>query len=273
MKSFLFALLFLSISTANAFEFEKRFAAYEKQVGPGLAVLVIKDGKTIFSKGYGWASLGKGKQKISPTTNFNLASNSKQFTAFALLSLEQKGLISIDDKVSKYIPELPSYMSGVRVKHLVFHTSGAPDYMDVCETKKQIVNADVISFLGTKSKLDFETGTKHEYSNTGYVLLSEVLSRAAKKPFPEVLKTEIFEKLGMKETTVISVESERKILNRSLGIGEWPFFEPKDDHSCNYVFGDGGIYTSLNDYAKWALALENSKLLSPEFHARIFEPG
>lgn len=264
---------FLATTALAAPAFDKDFEAYNRKGGPGFAAMVIKDGKVIYQKGFGLASV-KAATRITPSTNFNLASNSKQFTAMAILLLEQAKKLSPDDPLSKFIPEIPDYMKPIRIRHLLYHTSGLPDYMEVCSEKAKVYNADILNALRKKDKLLFPPGSRYEYSNSGYVLLSEVVQRAAGKPFPDFIQDEIFQKLGMKNSLVMSDKNEAKLARRALGYKEWPYLTENDASPCNYNFGDGGIYTSLEDYYRWATFIEHPQvLLKPEFQKKFLESG
>lgn len=274
MKRILVTLTLLFANSALAYRFEKPFAEYTHQQGPGLAISVVQDGKSLYSRGFGFAALGKKKTPVTDSTNFNLASNSKQFTAFSVLLLIQDGKVGMEDSVRKYIPEAPDWMSDIKVKHLIYHTSGLPSYEEICRQQNRVHNEDILKTVFLKGKLEFTPGSQHQYSNTGYVILSEIAQRVSRKSFPEFISQNIFEKLGMKKSVVISENAEAAISNRAIGYGEWPYFEERDFSPCNYNFGDGGVYTSLKDYQKWTAFLSDpSALLKPEFAKLLFEPG
>ena len=139
--------------------------------GPGIAFIVMKSGKKI-DEGYFGFQNREQNGKATAKTRFNLASNSKQFTATAILILEEKGLLGLDDKVTKYISEWPDYAKDISIRHLLFHTGGLQDYMPICTTGSNVDNAAVIKFLATEKALVFPAGTKHEYSNMWFCLKS-----------------------------------------------------------------------------------------------------
>jgi CubicO group peptidase (beta-lactamase class C family) len=259
-------------------KFDEKFQIYDKVSGPGFAAMVIKNGQTVYQNGFGVRKIDPVKEKsrsgITQETNFNLASNSKQFTAMAVLLLEQAGKISSDDSLGKFIPEIPEYMRSIKIDHLIHHTSGLPDYMEVCSQKTKVFNADILQTLFKKDRLLFRPGSKFDYSNSGYVVLSEVVQRVAKKSFPDFVRDEIFRKLGMDHSVVFSDATEGQIVNRAIGYGPWPFFKENDFSPCNFNFGDGGVYTNLTDYKKWITFLENpDALLKPGFKKKLFIPG
>ena len=145
--------------------------------------------------------------------------------------------------------------------------------MEVCEQKNKVSNADIITTLSKKEKLSLTPGQRHQYSNSGYVLLSEIIQRVTRQEFPDFIREEIFNKVGMNDSWIFSDKNEKKIKNRALGYGEWPYFELKDSSPCNYNYGDGGVYTSLSDYKKWIDTIEKGTFLKPEFQKRMFTPG
>ena len=174
---------------------------------PGIAVLAVTPGRILLMEGYGLANIAS-KEVITPCTRFDLASVSKTFTSTAVLILQERGLLSIDDDVRKYLPELPQYPNGpLRVRDLLHHISGLTDYLELDSISKSNklywVNTDYLAALA-KAKLDFPIGQKYEYNNTNYMLLALVVERVAKKPFGEVLRDEIFLPAGMKNTFVYS---------------------------------------------------------------------
>src|SRR5262249_52324898 len=158
----------------------------------------------LFKKGYGLANL-KAKTPITPDTMFELASVSKSFTATAVLMLHDRGKLSVDDDVRKFIPELPEYHQGhpIRIRDLLHHVSGLPDYWDFKNApprhQRYWVNADYADQFSRRRKefpLSFPTGKKYEYNNTNYMLLALVVERVAKRPFSAFLRDEVFVPAG-----------------------------------------------------------------------------
>ncbi len=268
------AFLFLLTSTAEAFQFEKTLAAFGRERGkPGLAAMVLRDGKPIFWHGYGETTSPRGSRPIHTATNFNLASVSKQFTAFLVLKLEAKKLLRPQDSIRRVLTELPTLYEPVTIEHLVHHTSGLPEYIRaLCGDPTPVKNADVLRFLKMDwQKLEFTPGNQHRYSNTGYVLLSEIVSRLSGKSFPELMKAEIFTPLGMDSSLVFTSETQGQIKNRAYARSPWPYFKLTPPDGCDDVFGDGGVYTSLQDYAIWTREIEHPTLLPAELHSKLFQ--
>ncbi len=230
---------------------------------PGFAVLVVKAGKKIYNKGFGFENL-QSKQKITPNTNFYLASVSKEFTAMAIMILHDRGKLNFDDKIQKYLPSFPSYGKDVTIRELLTHTSGIPDYYSLLgygHNFSGITNKDVWQLLLKQDSLNFQPGSKYEYSNSGYVLLSMIVERISRQPFAMFMKKNIFEKLRMNNTLVCTPNNYFKISNRATGyIKDSTGNYVKDDYN-QFTTGAGGIFSNINDLYKWDQSLYTSKLV------------
>jgi CubicO group peptidase (beta-lactamase class C family) len=228
---------------------------------PGSALLVLRDGKPIQTKVEGAADIQTGR-RIGVRTNFRLASITKQFTATAILLLAKDGKLAIGDAVSNHLPNWPVYASGVTIRHLLTHTSGLRDYdSDVPEGTPQLTDADVLAFVGKQSGLNFAPGAKYSYSNTGYAVLAQIVEAVSRQPFPAFLNSRIFKPLGMRNT-VAHVEGRDTVKRRAFGHSRTPTGWKRNDQSpTSAVLGDGGIYSNLNDLAKWLRAIDSCRLL------------
>lgn len=239
---------------------------------PGLAVGVIHDGKLVFAQGYGLSNLEK-HTPITPTTNFRLASVTKQFTAMAVMLLVHDGKLHYEDSLSKVLPEFPAYGQSITIRNLLNHTSGLKDYGELYlqevgpqtppEKVPQLLDKDVLRLLERQSATSFAPGAKWEYSNSGYAVLAMVVERVSGKRFEDFLQERIFRPLRMKNT-VAFVNGHNEVPNRAFGYrksdgGQFVF---ADQSPTSAVLGDGGIYTSIKDIAKWDQALRTNKLLS-----------
>ena len=167
--------------------------------------LIAEKGKIIYSHSFGLAN-ETTKDKLNENSIFELASCSKQFTAMAIMILKEKGKLSLDDKIIKYIPELSDY-NGVTIRNLLNHTGGLPDYMELMDSlfdKSKIANnKDIIQiFSKYQPKILFEPNTKYEYSNTGYALLASIIEKASGLTYADYLSKTIFKPLKMKNTFV-----------------------------------------------------------------------
>ena len=231
--------------------------------GPGAAVLVLRDGEPVVRRGYGLADVAAGTP-VTPDTNFRLASVSKAFTAATVLLLAEDGLVQLDDPVRKWLPSLPAATDAVTLHHLLAHTSGLIDYEDVMPEglDRQVRDADVLTILEGQDRLYFEPGTAYRYSNSAYALLTLVVEAATGQAYPDFLRARIFAPLGM-DHSVAFVDGESTVTNRAFGHslvdGAWT---RTDQSPTSAVLGDGGIYSSLEDMAKWDAALYDGRLLS-----------
>lgn len=231
---------------------------------PGGAIIVIKDGKVLYKKAVGLANL-EDKIANEPATNFRLASVTKQFTAMAVLMLIEDGKLAYDTKLGELFPRLPEEPAKITIRQVLSHTGGLLAYEDfVPDSAKQVKDRDVLDILSQHNKTYFTPGSKYRYSNSGYALLALAAEKASGQKFPEFLKKRIFAPIGMKNTLAYE-EGGPEIPNRAFGYTKrGNGFKRTDQSSTSAVLGDGGIYSSVEDMAKWDQALYKSKLVRPE---------
>lgn len=234
---------------------------------PGAALLVIKDGDAVVRRGFGLAELESGR-KVTPTTAFRLASVSKQFTATAILLLAQDGTVSLDDPVQRWLPSLPPVAAAITLRHLLSHTSGLIDYedlMDPTETR-QVHDADVLRLLQPENRTYFVPGSDYRYSNSGYALLALIVERASGQRYADFLHARIFAPLGM--ASVAFEQGRSQVPERAYGYSEVDgHWRRTDQSSTSAVLGDGGIYASIDDLARWDAALYDGRLLQQPWRA------
>ena len=204
-------LVFLAIAPIGLFAQEDRtkrvddlFESWSKPGTPGAAVAIIQHGKLVYEKGYGLANL-EYDIPVTPQTIYHVASVSKQFTAMALVLLEQEGKLSLEDEVHKYLPELPDYKHPITLRQLLQHTSGIRDQWQTLalagwRLDDVITQEQILRLLFHQKELNFVPGTRHLYSNGGYTLAAEVVARVSGKPFPEFCQDRIFGPLAMTRT-------------------------------------------------------------------------
>ena len=246
------------------------FAPLVTPNSPGVAVLVIKDGKKLFERGYGLRDL-HSSAKIDPRTNFRLASCSKQFTAMAIMLLVHDGKLRYDQKLTDVFPDFPAYGKSISIRNLLNHTAGLQDYETLMEqsgTKgkwtedHQIQDAEVLTLLKQTDHGMFPPGTQWYYSNSAYVVLGLVVAKVSGQPFPEFLRQRIFAPLKM-DKTLAYVKGQNEIANRAYGhTKESNTWKQTDQSPTSATLGDGGIYSTLEDLAKWDEALRTNKLLT-----------
>nr|WP_238481254.1 serine hydrolase domain-containing protein [Dyella telluris] len=255
-----------------ATEVDTLMARYQGEV-PGASLLVIKDGKPVVSRGYGYANLEK-HEAATPATNYRLASVSKQFTAAAILLLAERGKLGLDDHVRHWLPELPAEHEAITIRQLLSHAGGLIDYEDLmpADQTTQISDADVLRLLAAEPRSYFPPGTSYRYSNGGYVLLGLIVERASKQSLQDFLADHIFRPLGMTHT-LMYVHGGPEVTHRAYGYseenGQWT---QTDQSPTSATRGDGGIYSSIDDLAKWDAALYDHRLLSDASRQLAFSP-
>ncbi len=238
---------------------------------PGFAVMVIYNGRKIFHKGFGSADLNK-KIPINSHTDFYLASVSKEFTTMAVMILHDRGLLRFDDKVYKILPGFPSYGKDITIRSLMTHTSGLPDYYSLLGYShdfKGITNGDVWNLLLKQDSLNFPPGSRYQYSNSGYVILSMIVSKISGMPFAEFLKKNIFDRLHMKNTLVVT-PTVKSIPHRAAGYSKDSTGQYKADDYNQFTTGAGGIYSNTSDLYKWDQALYTGRLVRKSTLAEAF---
>lgn len=253
-------------------QIDRIFVQLKAARGPGAAVLVIKGGNTVFERGYGVADL-RSLRKIGAHTNFRLASCTKQFTAMAVMLLVRDGKLRYEDRLTDIFPDFPQYGRAITIRNLLNHTSGLLDYEDLMakpapgtapEEIPQIKDAGVLQLLKHQQTTKFPPGSKWDYSNSGYAVLAMVVERVSGEPFGNFLHDRIFAPLDMKQTVAYE-KGKNTVASRAYGhtheAGAW---REMDQSPTSAVLGDGGVYSSLDDLAKWDRALTRHTLLSED---------
>lgn len=246
--------------------------------------LVAEKGKIIYFKSFGYANEEK-KELLDTNSIFELASCSKQFTAMSILLLKEKKKLNLDDEISKYLPELSNY-KGITIRHLLNHTGGLPDYMELMDSvydKSTIAtNNDIIAvFTKHQPEVLFAPNTKYEYSNTGYALLASIVERVSGISFADFLGTNIFKPLNMTNSFVYNRrQTPKQITNYAFGYiysdslkkyvlpDEIP--ETKFVYWLDGIVGDGCVNSTVTDLLKWDRALYSTKLLSKKTTKELF---
>jgi CubicO group peptidase (beta-lactamase class C family) len=241
---------------------------------PGASLLVLKDGRPVVRRSYGLANLEDGG-KATPATNYRLASVSKQFTAAAILLLAESGRLRLGDPVRRWLPALPPETGAVTLRQLLDHTGGLVDYEDLIPpgTTAQVSDDDVLRLLSATPKTYFAPGSAYRYSNSGYVLLGLVVERASGISLPLYLRQHIFHPLHMDHTLLYEHGKGPEVADRAWGYSEEHGQWTRTDQSVTSATrGDGGIYSSIDDLAKWDAALYDDRLLSAASRQLAFSP-
>ena len=258
------------------------FSEFLSPGSPGAVAMVIRNGSVVHTKGYGVAEVGS-ERALSRETPMRLGSVGKQFTSMAVMILADRGELGFDDPVTEWVPELRRF-PGIRVHHLLQHTSGLPDYYDLSEEAfagvagsdgdPVLTNADVITFYESWGEPVFEPGERFEYSNPGYEVLGLIVERISGQSFGTFLAENIFEPLDM-ETAAVRERPETDIPDRAVGYQKAESgsgWIEDDDHYGNWLVGAGGIYASLDDLFLWDQALYTEALVEKETLDLAFTP-
>lgn len=229
------------------------FSGYDRGCKPGLALAVLDHGKMVHLRGYGLASLEHGVP-IRPDTVFDIGSTSKQFVAFCVALLEHKGKLSLEDDIRDFLPEMARYEFPVKIKHLVFHTSGIRDYLALMwlagmRYENDYPDSEIFGLVYRQKRLNFRPGTEFLYSNSGYLLLGEIIKRVSGKPLAAFAEENIFGPLGMKSTHFHD-DFSKVVRNKASGYSVLDG-GVKADLSLFDAVGDGGVNTTVEDLAKW----------------------
>jgi CubicO group peptidase (beta-lactamase class C family) len=245
------------------------------------AVLLAKHGRVLFSESYGYHSLEE-TNPLTERSSFNLASVSKPITAMGIVILQYQSKLEYDNEVSDLIPELAFY-EGITIRHLLHHTSGLPDYMQLAldhEVAGDVfTTADMLELFGMlQPPVEFDAGEAYEYSNTGYVLLAEIIERASGQTFQDFMWRNIFEPLSMEDTQVFNLVSESEPENRVYGYENRRtlFGFKKVPHDLDFldgVAGDGGIYSSAYDLFRWHKGIIDGDLVPTDTYNIAYRSG
>jgi CubicO group peptidase (beta-lactamase class C family) len=261
-----------SSETAAYKEIDAVFSGVTSPDAPGLAVLVRKNGRPVFERGYGVRDL-RSKVKIDAHSNFRLASFTKQFTAMAVMLLVHDGKLRYDETLAEILPDFPAYGKRITIRNLLNHTSGLPDYEDLMDAEekakgpiwtpeKQIEDAEVLQLLKKEKNGKFAPGASWSYSNSGYVVLGLIVAKVSGDTYGEFLRERIFAPLEMNHTIVYQ-RGKNEVADRAFGHSkENNALNETDQSATSATLGDGGIYSNLEDLAKWDDALRNHTLLS-----------
>lgn len=233
----------------------KLFAQWDKSDSPGCALGIVKDGRLIYKRGYGMANLDYNIP-ISSQSVFDVKSITKQFTAMGILLLEKQGKISLDDDIHKYLPELPRYQSPITIRHLIHHTSGIRNHIELAELagmreeNVHLTEEDFLGLIARQKELNFKPGEEYLYSNSGYFLLGLIVKRVSGKSLREFAEDNIFKPLGMNNT---HFHDDRTSVVKNRVTAYLPDANGGFSAAINIGESGGasGLYTSIEDLFLW----------------------
>ncbi|BDU19978.1 serine hydrolase [Dyella sp. GSA-30] len=252
------------------------FAKWDNPDTPGAAVEVVKDGKVVYRHAFGMADIEQGRA-ITPSTIFHVASVSKQFTALSVLLLAQDGKLSLDDDVRRYLPELPDFGQVIRIRHLLNHTSGLRDQLNLLSMAgwrmdDVITGDDAMRFVRRQHALNFAPGSEFEYCNTGYTLLGMIVERVSGKSLAAFSKERIFDPLGMKHTFFHEQYS-------TLVPGRAQSYQPSPGTGYEgialsfSVVGPTNLFTTADDLVLWQRNFDDARVGGKPLLAQMQTPA
>jgi len=265
----LLALVFVSAVKADEVDKLVRAVMQERNV-PGVGVAVVKNGRIVKKQGYGLANV-ELDVPVTADTVFEIGSVSKQMTAAAIMLLVEDGKINLDEKISKYLSDTPDAWKNVSVRNLLTHTSGIKSYTAIgagFELSKHLKRAEFIKLLASYP-LDFETGSRYSYSNSGYNLLGFIIEAASGKSYWDFMRERIFQTLGM--TATFDRDPKYIVKNRATGYELENGLYIGRDYDLTDLFAAGAIISTVGDLAKWDAAWRNDTLLKKESKAEAWK--
>lgn len=242
---------------------KRKFASMPQNDEPGFALLVAYKDSVILKAFKGVANV-ETTSRINDSTRFYTASVAKTWTAAAVLKLRQQGLINLSDRITRYLPDVPAAYSDVRIYHLLTHMSGIVDYYDVLGEDLSAHKASgILKFIKTRDSLLFEPGVNYSYSNSGYILLCEIVEQVSRRRFTDYVRDSILLPAGMKNT--IPLDNPGVIIrHRAIGYKKDSLHTFKEnDYQPIFLMGSGGYYSTIDDLHKWIVALKKGTVISP----------
>jgi CubicO group peptidase (beta-lactamase class C family) len=263
------------------------FTEFDRDGSPGYALGVVKDGTLVFARGYGRADLDNNVP-ITSRTSFHLASLSKQFTAAAVALLILDGKLSFDTPVVKYFPKLRTLGADIEIKHLIYFTSGLPDYTSLPRVSGDpwfsfyyFTTDEAIAATLRAGKLKFPPGTQWDYSNVNYMMLAKIVEQVSETSLSEFLATRLFAPLEMRDSQ-LNDDSTLVIVNRATGYADRSDPSIRKELQSVGIFdrtgsgflrlprvsphyGGSGVFSTVEDLAKWDANFYSNKLAGPQF--------
>lgn len=253
--SFIYSQQLSSTIVVNRTELNKYLHEHTSTLSPGVAVGILQDGNLIFKEAYGFDDIST-KKPLSVNSCFNMASLTKQFTAMCILLLEESGKLATSDDIRKYLPEFPEYDTVITIDNLLHHTSGIKDYVMLLQLSGNDIWSEastkkVFELLGNQKSLNFQPGSQFSYSNSNYFLLGEIIRRVSGLTLSRFASKYIFKPLGMYKTFYLDEPTEHSTYQIPLNyerVGDSIFNERT---ISTLVVGSTGLYTTMEDFAKW----------------------
>lgn len=256
---------------------DRVFARFDRTDGPGCAVGVVRSGSLVHARGFGIGNLDHGIP-ITPRSVFYLASVAKQFTAAAMLVAAHEGDLSLDDSLHRWIPEFPEWGRPVTLRQMLHHTSGIPDFLllmqrDGIPWENILTDEAALALITSQPGTDFPPGTETRYSNSNYLLLGEIIRRATGRTLAQFAESRIFRPLGMTHTHFHD-DRTAVVPGRIFSYDAGPDGTWRTNYNMNFDrVGGGGLYSSVEDLARWEGAFLDDRLEVPGFAALMLQRG
>ena len=282
---------FAQLPESAVSEIEAIFSEYDNSSSPGFAVGIVAGSTLVYSNGFGVANL-EYNQPINAATSFNLASVSKRFTAASLAILISEGKINLNDSASGYLPEMAKF-DEIQIRHLVYNTSGLTDYYHIPRTNGEpwspfhyFTVDEAIERSLSVDALEFEPGTRWAYVNVNFMIISKIIETVTGMSFAEYTSAFLFQPMGM-ENSLVHDDITRVIPNRAMGynfrtpenIEGYANYGIKITSEGNWIqqhrnsphFGGSGMYSTVEDLARWAIDLLNPNTFEEEYYRQMLE--
>ncbi len=234
----------------------------------GLSLAVVKDGRAVVNKGYGWANVELNVAANSETV-FRLASISKQFFTTAIMKLQEEGKLSVDDYVHRFFPDAPETWRPIQIKHLMSHSSGLKREAPAYDNFKMLSDLEIIK-SAYPLPMDYKTGEKYQYCNLGYYILAEIITQVSKQPWQEYIRQQLFVPAGMNNTYMTDFNA--VIPNRASGY----MYEKDNLRNATAMFAvrpSGGFLSTTTDMIKWDKVVTEMKIiLKKENWEQLWKP-
>ena len=238
--------------------------------GPGAVFLVAKEGNVIYRKAFGEANL-ELNIPMKPENVFEIGSMTKQFTAISILMLVEKGKLSLDDKITKFIPDYPTQGHIITIHHLLTHTSGIKNYTSLKafrdNSKKDATPLELIDYFKNEP-FDFNPGEEFKYNNSGYAILGYIIESVSDQSYADFIKENIFQKINMNSSQYAS--HTKVIKNRASGYHDRDGYINSRYVSFNLPYSAGSLMSTVDDMLKWQEAIKNNTLVSQTTIDKVF---
>ena len=252
------------------------FAPWDRPDSPGCAVGLVQNGELVHQRGYGMADL-ENNHPLTGQSVFYIASVSKQFTAACIVLLTQQGKLALDDDIRLYMPEMPAYDAPITIRHLIHHTSGLRDYLDLMgmagrDFEGPMSNADGLALLIRQRGLNFPPGQRHLYCNSGYKLMAEIVGRVSGLSLRQYARRHIFAPLGM-ERTHFDDDNSPTVADRVIS------YQTNDEDGFTpfkkafTIVGSGGLLTTVEDLVRWDRNFVDPQVGGPDFLEQMHTCG